>query len=296
MIFVRRAAIVSLVTFASALLGFGLQWRLPASYVADSKGMVLSIVGLDATLLALVLGLLIWTSHNLFTAQQSQLQTIGRSMILLDLAFAGYGPEAAPGRRELRESLKRARARFWIDDPRGRRVVVYSELSAEVLPMRSVFASLSPTSDDQRQHLATARDLFGTFVDTQLTMIRSLVNPVPNLLLIVVVGWACVLFFGYGLLSAINLLTSMMAALGAISVGSAAFLILELSDPYVGLFKMPIDGFDGLMKTLTPADQGGAASPEAPTGRRLTNSGKPDGLHPTTSSMPRQGGQADYPA
>ena len=291
MIFVRRAAIVSLVTFASALLGFGLQWRLPASYVADSKGMVLSIVGLDATLLALVLGLLIWTSHNLFTAQQSQLQTIGRSMILLDLAFAGYGPEAAPGRRELRESLKRARARFWIDDPRGRRVVVYSELSAEVLPMRSVFASLSPTSDDQRQHLATARDLFGTFVDTQLTMIRSLVNPVPNLLLIVVVGWACVLFFGYGLLSAINLLTSMMAALGAISVGSAAFLILELSDPYVGLFKMPLDGFDGLMKTLTPADQGGAA----PAERGLSKSIKPDGLQPTTSSMPRQGGRADYP-
>ena len=261
MIFIRRAAIVSFVTFASALLGFGLQWRLPASYIANSKGMVLSIVGLDATLLALVLGLLIWTSHNLFTAQQTQLQTIGRSMILLDLAFAGYGPEAAQGRRELRESLKRARARFWIDDPRGRRVVVYSELSAEVLPMRSVFASLSPTSDDQRQHLATARDLFGTFVDTQLTMIRSLVNPVPNLLLIVVVGWACVLFFGYGLLSAINLLTSMMAALGAISVGSAAFLILELSDPYVGLFKMPPDGFDGLMKTLTPADQGGVAPP-----------------------------------
>ena len=62
MIFVRRAAIVSLVTFASALLGFGLQSRLPASYVAESKGMALSTVGLDATLLALVLGLLIWTT------------------------------------------------------------------------------------------------------------------------------------------------------------------------------------------------------------------------------------------
>jgi len=79
MIFVYRAAIVSLATFASALAGFGLQRLLPASYLADSKGMIGSVVGLDATLLALVLGLLIWTSHGLFTAQQAQLQTIGRS-------------------------------------------------------------------------------------------------------------------------------------------------------------------------------------------------------------------------
>jgi hypothetical protein len=257
MIFVYRAAIVSLVTFASGLAGFGLQRVLAAPYIAESRGMIGSVVGLDATLLALVLGLLIWTSHGLFTAQQAQLQTIGRSIILLDLALASYGPEAIAGRRELRESLKRARARFWIDDPRGRRVVVYSDLSAEVLPMQTVFNSLRPANDDQREQLAAARDLFGTIIDTQLTMIRSLVNPVPNLLLTVVVGWGCLLFFGYGLMSAINLLTAIMAALGALSVGSAAFLILELSDPYVGLFKMPLDGFDGLMKTL--AGQEGAA-------------------------------------
>jgi hypothetical protein len=264
MIFVSRAAIVSLVTFASALAGFGLQRLLAASYVADSKGMIGSVAGLEATLLALVLGLLIWTSHGLLTAQQAQLQTIARSMILLDLAFAGYGPEAAAGRRELRESLKRARARFWIDDPRGRRVVVYSDISAEVLPMRAVFASLRPMNDCQRQHLAAARDLFGTIVDTQLAMIRSLVNPVPNLLLTVVVGWACLLFFGYGLMAAINLLTAIMAALGALSVGSAAFLILELSDPYVGLFKMPADGVDAVLKALMPADRAGVAPPDRP--------------------------------
>lgn len=262
MIFLRRAAIVSLVTFVSALAGFGLQWLLPAAYIAESKGMIGSVVGLDATLLALVLGLLIWTSHGLFTAQQGQLQTIGRSMILLDLAFAAYGPEAAAGRRELRKSLERARARFWIDDPRTRRVINYSEISVEVLPMRAVFESLRPTNDEQRQHLAAARDQFGTIVETQLTMMRNLVNPVPNLLLTVVVGWACLLFFGYGLMSAINLLTASMAALGALSIGSAAFLILELSDPYVGLFKMPLGGFNVLVNALTPVDQGGAAPPE----------------------------------
>ena len=114
MIFLHRAAIVSLVTFLSTLLGFGVQRLLPASYLADSKGMINSVMGLDATLLALVLGLLIWTAHGLFTGQQTQLQTIGRSFILLDLAFAEYGPEAVAGRRQVREMAKRAQSWLWI--------------------------------------------------------------------------------------------------------------------------------------------------------------------------------------
>ncbi len=263
MVFLYRAAIVALVTFASALLGFGLQSLLPDAYVAASKGMIGSVVGLDATLLALVLGLLIWTAHGQFTAQQTQLQAIGRSIVLLDLAFAGYGPEAEAGRSEIREIVKRARGRFWIEDPKGRRTIAYSELPAEVMPMRGVFAGLRPMNEEQRQHLATAKDLFGTIIDNQLTMIRSLVNPVPNLLLTVVVGWACLLFFGYGLMAAINLLTTVMAALGALSIGSAAFLILELSDPYVGLFKIPVTGFDGLMRALALGEAREAARAES---------------------------------
>ena len=253
MVFVTRAAIIALLTFASALLGFGVQHLLLADYVAASKGMITSIVGLDATLLALVLSLLVWTAHGQFTAQQAQLQTIGRAVILLDLAFAAYGPEAAKGRREVREIVRRARARLWTDDRKGRRAVAYTDLAAEIMPMRAVFFSLSPASDEQRQHLAAAWEHFGEIVDTHLTMVRALANPVPNLLLAVVVGWACVLFFGYGLMSTINLLSTVMAALGAISVASAALLILELSDPYVGLFRIPLDGFDGLMRNLTEA-------------------------------------------
>lgn len=250
MVFLYRAAIVSLVTFAFALVGFGLDDLLPADYVMASKGMVGSVVGLDATLLALVLGLLIWTAHGQFMGQQAELQTIGRALVLLDFALAGYGPESAAGRAEIRQILKRARARLWVDDPIGRRVVAVGDLPAEVMPMRGVFASLRPTNDDQRQHLAAARDHFGTIIDTQLTMIRSLVNPVPNLLLTVVVGWACILFFGYGLMAPANALTVVMAALGALSVGSAAFLILELSDPYVGLFRLPLASLDAVNKAL----------------------------------------------
>src|SRR5271167_2808287 len=137
MMFVCRAAIIALVTFASALAGFGVQHLLPAAYVADSKGMIGSVVGL-----------LIWTAHGQFTSQLAELQTIGRALILIDLALVAYGPEGAPGRRELRRILDRTRERLWIDIPKGRRTIVYSDLADEVLPMRRVLSSLRPVNDD----------------------------------------------------------------------------------------------------------------------------------------------------
>jgi hypothetical protein len=259
MVFVYRAAIVALATFLSALAGFGAQRLLPVAYVVESKGMVGSVVGLVASLLSLVLSLLIWTSHGLFNEQQTQLQSMARSIVHLDFTLNGYGAEAATGRALLREHAKRIRARLW-DDVRARRFTDHADAPEDVRIMRAFFASLHPASEEQRQYLASARDLFGTIVETQLTMIRSLVNRVPNLLLNVVLGWSCVLFFGYGLLSGIDALTVFLAALGAICVASAVFLILELSDPYSGLFRMPHDGFDALIRALTKsAETGGDA-------------------------------------
>jgi hypothetical protein len=67
--------------------------------------------------------------------------------------------------------------------------------------------------------------------------------------------------FGYGLLSDVDALTIVLAALGAICVASAVLLILELSDPYSGLFRMPHEGFDGIIRVLTKGAEM-AANPE----------------------------------
>ena len=264
MIFVYRAAIVAVATFVSALAGFGAHSVLPAAYVAESKGMVGLVVGLVASLLSLVLSLLIWTSHGLCTAQQSQLQTIGSSIIRLDFVLKAYGPEAEPGRALLREHVKRIRARLWsnLDErPLIYHAIYHADVPEDVDRMIAFFVSLRPANDEQRQYLASARDIFGTIVETQVTIFRSLVDRVPFLLLVVVLGWSCVLFFGYGLLSDVDALTIVLAALGAICVASAVLLILELSDPYSGLFRMPHEGFDGIVRVLTKGAEM-AADPE----------------------------------
>ena len=260
MVFVRRAATVALLTFASALAGLGVHGFLPAGYVVEYKGMVGSVVGLVASLLSLVLSLLIWTSHALFTTQQSQLQTIGRSIIQLDFALTGYGSEATEGRARLHEHVKRLRARLWEDGLAARRAFYHAALPEDVLGMRAFFVSLHPTNDEQKHAVTNVRDLFGSIVDTQMTMIRSLVDRVPNLLLNVVLGWSCLLFFGFGLLSTFDAVTVVLAALGATAVASAVFLILELSDPYSGLLTMPHEAFDELIRVLSKGRETGVAA------------------------------------
>jgi hypothetical protein len=104
------------------------------------------------------------------------------------------------------------------------------------------------------------RDLFGSIVDMQMTIVRSLVDRVPKMLLNIVLGWSCLLFFGYGLLSTFDAVTVVLAALGATAVASAVFLILELSDPYSGMLTMPHEAFDELILVLSKGREIGVAA------------------------------------
>jgi hypothetical protein len=242
LIFVYRAAFVGLAAFAAALVGFGLQELLPAAYLATSKTMISSIVGLIASLLSIVLGLLVWTSHGQFIGQQTQLQTIAVAALQLDDELRAYGLEAGSARALLRKHVARTQARF----SNGKATEDYDDLRADHDAMSAALDELRPTNDEQRRHIEKAYDTFRMFCATQTTMIRSLADRVPVFLLIVVLGWSCVLFFGYGLLAGINLLAAVVAALGAAAVASAVLMILELSNPYSGLFRMRDAAFEAI--------------------------------------------------
>ena len=112
---------VAVLTFASGLLGFFLQWLLPAQHVADARGMIGSIIGLVTLLLALVLGLLVWTSYGVYTDQNTESQSLGPLILKLDFALEKYGAEASRGRDLPRGGHARATASGL---SRGRRIAI----------------------------------------------------------------------------------------------------------------------------------------------------------------------------
>jgi hypothetical protein len=245
---ISRTAAIAVLTFISGLLGFALQWLLPVQYVTDAKGMVGSIIGLVTLLLALVLGLLVWTSYGVYTTQTAESQSLGPVILQLDFALEQYGPEARPGRDLLRAAVVRSRERLWGGKMGG--PSPYAEARADLVDIAAFFTGLKPACDRERDLIAAARPSFIRVIETTLLMSRQLANPVPKLLLFVVVGWSALLFLSYGLLSTLNPVSVAAEAPGSIAVASAIFMILEFSQPYSGLFRISPVGVDSLIASL----------------------------------------------
>ena len=71
----------------------------------------------------------------------------------------------------------------------------------------------------------------------------------------VVVCWAAALFLGNGLAATPNAVTICAHLAGAIAIGSAIFLILELSTPYTGLIRISPTSLDRMIEILGKVEQ-----------------------------------------
>jgi len=246
-----RSIVVALITFGASLVGMALQWVVPADVLTASKGSIGAMVGLVTLLLALVLGLLVFTAFSVFTTQQSEAYSLGPMVAEVDLALELYGPEAAGGRAGLLAALQRSRVRFFGDSQRGPQPFTFEEMRAIFLSQNGFFDSLKPATEAQRGLAATARDQVRNLADTQMLMARQLANPFPPHVLTVMVCWASALFLGNGLVAAPSALSVLAHLAGAVSIGIAIFLILELSHPYTGLIRLSPDGIDRVIKILS---------------------------------------------
>jgi hypothetical protein len=249
-----RAIAVALTTFGASVVGMLLQWVVPAELLTASKGSVGAMVGLVTLLLALVLGLLVFTAFSVFTTQRDEAYSLAPLVAEVDLALELYGPEAAGGRAGLRAALQRSRVRFFGDAERGPQPFTFEEMRAIFLSQNSFFDRLKPATEAQRELIATAKDQVRKLADTQMLMARQLASPFPPHVLTVVVSWAAALFLGNGLLAAPNAVSVLAHLAGAISIGIAIFLILELSSPYTGLIRLSSAGIDRVLQILGPGE------------------------------------------
>jgi hypothetical protein len=105
--------------------------------------------------------------------------------------------------------------------------------------MNQGIASLSPKTPAQTQLAGTIGVNASIIEQTRLLMSLQLASPVSWPLLNIVVSWAMLLFCGFGVLSRLNATSVIALGFGALAVASAVFLILELNEPFTGLFRIP---------------------------------------------------------
>ena len=83
-----------------------------------------------------------------------------------------------------------------------------------------------------------AKAVVDSISQSRLQMSFALTAPISIPLIVIVAACATCLFFGYGLMSGGSAASFVAAAVGALAVASAAYLILDLSSPYSGIFRV----------------------------------------------------------
>ena len=231
---------VAVAVFAGGSIGLILQRMLPESFTTGGpRDMIGAVVGLLTLLSALVLGLLIWTAYGVYSGQNLAVQTLAAKVLQLDLALADYGPDATPMRVQGRQNLAKTIDQIWGANESDADFVA-NNFAAAVQSLRNreaALAALHPSTDLQKQALAAAMSTVDSIGQARLQMSFALANPVSYPLILMVVGWATFLFCGYGLMSKGNAMSVAAGAIGAVAVSSAVYLILDLSDPYSGVFR-----------------------------------------------------------
>jgi hypothetical protein len=242
---------VGFLTFGAGMLGLFLQKHLPQQHMSGgSRDMILAVIGLVTLLLALVLGTLVGNIYAFFATQKSELETFASRALLFDQALSDFGPEAKPARDALKKGLTESYQLFWrgadVDPSRLKVDVPLNRFG----PMFGLLKSLNAATDAQKEALAAAKLNLGLMEQTRLLMSLQLASPIAWSLVIIVIGWAAFLFCGFGVLSGTNPTTIVVLVLGAISVASAMYLILDLSRPYSGQFRVSPAALEQTLEAL----------------------------------------------
>jgi hypothetical protein len=235
------ALVVFVCVFGSALLGIYARTRLPGHHLdEDSATAVKLATGLIATLAALVLGLLISSAKSTFDAVAQDFERNAVNILKLDRTLAEYGPEAAG----LRVSLKQSYG-AWIDligsdDPTARLSLDSPKILGHINDFQHELALLHPTTDEQRQLLSKAQDIFQDVFAARWLALLQKQGGIPMTLLVVLTAWLCVIFGTFGLFAPSNGTVMFFFLLCALSAAGAIFVITEMDTPLDGVIRVSV--------------------------------------------------------
>ncbi len=234
------AIVIFILTLGAGLIGLYVHKTLPAEQKNDSaRSVVGQVAGLVSLLLALVLGTLVGTSFAFFGTQKTELETLSAQILQLDQALAQYGPETKPLRDKLKEATQKAYDTFWGGGDGDPKLLSVSVPLAAGAATKAFLAGLNPTTEAQKQAVAAASAAAGAIQNSRVMMsLQVASHPVSAGLVVVLLIWAVVLFFGMGLFAQSNGLVISALTFGAVCVAFAIFLILELGLPYTGMFRV----------------------------------------------------------
>ncbi|MHC1763667.1 MAG: hypothetical protein AB9869_05075 [Verrucomicrobiia bacterium] len=232
------AAVAIAAIFGGTLVGLAVRRYVPEHHLnAESRDAVKAGAGMITMMSALVLGLLVSSAKSNFDSANDAIVDASAKIILLDRVLVAYGPEL----KELREHLRRGVAtRFQLLWPEERLQygLVAFEKSVLLERLLQEIRDLTPQSDVQRALQQQAVGLCNEMLLTRWLQIEQSQTALPTAFLVILLFWLTMLYFSFGLLAPRNLTVITAMFIGALSLATALFLILEMNRPMGGIIKV----------------------------------------------------------
>jgi hypothetical protein len=230
---------ISWIVFAclsvGSLFGILLRRMLSEKYLSsDTKDVIRLVMGLIATMSALVLALMVSSATASFDTQKNEVNQAAAGFVQLDRVLAIYGPETSAARGALRTVLASVIDALWSGNTKEKQKAT----RAAANDLAGNLRRLAPREDFQRLVYAQALQIASGLAQTQALLWTHVGGSIPVPFLVVLVFWLAMLFMSFGLYAPSNAVVVGVLMVGALSVACAIYLILQLDRPFEGLIQV----------------------------------------------------------
>jgi hypothetical protein len=219
----------------------------------DTIELVQLVVTMMVTFAALVLGLLTSSAKSSFDTVETDIRGYAVELIQLNRCLREYGPETEPTRALLRVYTAAAIATTWTTEPpppgdyypttlpvsRFGSRIESSALATVLEQIEFSVRRLNPADPVQRSLAAKCVSVFDALLQQRWKVIQEAHPSIAQPFYVVLVFWLGVVFLSFGLTTPRNALAFTILALGAVSIASVVFVILELDTPFGGFIAVP---------------------------------------------------------
>jgi Protein of unknown function (DUF4239) len=214
----------------------------------ETTDLIQLVVTMLMTFAALVLGLLTNSVKVAFDGIDNDLRSFAVELIQLDRSLRQYGGEADAARALLRAYTAARIASTWQDEPKppgdyDLKIVSAPSDTVESAGLGDMLARLEvdlrglKPDDGMRRRLAlTALSQYEHLMRTRWKLIEEAHSSISTPFFVVLSFWLVIVFSSFGLSAPRNLLSYMAILLGALSIASVIFVILDLDTPFSGVF------------------------------------------------------------
>lgn len=246
---IESALLVFVLVLAATAVGVVLRPRLPEEHKADETvQLVQLVIGMLVTFAALVLGLLTAAAKDSFDTVAADFRQHAAQLIQLDAQLRDYGPDADSARRQLRDYTAAIVASTWREKGGQSENDGHNELPGQQLEDARLGQTLRAAGREIRRleprdayHRKLADEALASLIQLdheRWKLIEEARNSISKPFFAMLTFWLMAIFLSFGLIAPRNALALVTITLGALSIASAVYVIVDLETPLSGSFSI----------------------------------------------------------